>query len=236
MTQVSDPQQLDLLAELCARIGAPVPHDLLVLALTHPSAVREGMERILLSNQRLEFLGDTILGMIVAEHLYRSNAELPEGVLTQHKAAAVRGKSLAQAAKRLDLGKYLYLGRGEAESGGRARDTILADALEAIIGALYLAHGLDTTRDFVLRALADEVAAVAQHAVNVKNQLQETTQAMGLGTPVYQSSPLGGAPHECRFSSEVLLQGQVRGSGTGRTKKEAECHAAAAALAALDRP
>ena len=221
------------MAELCAKLGAVVPAELLILALTHPSAVGEGIERTLLSNQRLEFLGDTILGLIVAEYLYHSDITLPEGDLTQRKAAAVRRSSLAQAARRLELGKYLHLGRGEAASGGRNRDTVLSDGLEALIGALYLSNGLAPTRSFVLQALADELASVAHHAVNVKNQLQELTQAIGLGTPIYRTVPAGDSASERQFMAEVMLMGEVRGQGRGKSKKEAECAAAAAALEAL---
>jgi ribonuclease III len=220
----------DELRELGARLGADVPAELLLLALTHPSAVGEGLERTLRSNQRLEFLGDAILGAVVAEYLYLSDETLPEGTLTQHKAAAVRGRSLAAAAHRLELGRYVRLGRGEEAHGGRARDSILADVFEAVLAALFLSHGLNAARNFVRRALADELAAVIHHAVNAKNQLQEHTQAVGLGTPRYQTTVSGGPAHERRFTSQVLLLDRIRGHGSGTTKKEAECAAAAAAL------
>jgi len=143
-------------------LGADVPDDLLILALTHPSAVGEGIVRTLKSNQRLEFLGDTIVGAIVAEHLYRTEPNLPEGDLTQQKAAAVRGESLARAAKRLGLGEWLILGKGEEQSGGRARDTILADAFEAVLGAVFLSCGLDKARDFALRVLESELSSLSE--------------------------------------------------------------------------
>jgi len=224
------------LDELRAILGAPVDDQLLSLALTHPSAVGEGIERTLHSNQRLEFLGDAVLAAIVAEHLYRSDETLAEGVLTQRKAAGVRGTSLASAAKRLGIGAYLRLGRGEEAAGGRARDSILADAFEAILGAIHLSCGADAARDFVLRALSEELNAVEQNAVNVKNLLQEKTQSVGLGTPVYQTAQrdAGGSSQAARsFSAQVLVSGQVRGRGIGKTKKAAECAAAAAALQAM---
>lgn len=231
------------LSQLHEKLGAPVSHELLSLALAHPSIMSEGelgeneskreQERTLYSNQRLEFLGDAVVGLIAAEYFYRSDPNLPEGVLTQRKAASVRGSSLAQASRRLGLGQYIQLGRGEAARGGADRDSILADAFEAVIGALFLEHGLEAARAFVLRALADELAAVAHQAVNVKNRLQEQTQAVGLGTPVYRSAAMSGPAHARRFSSEVLLQNVVRGRGTGKTKKEAECNAATAALEAI---
>ena len=230
-----NPEDDAALEELGAKLGATVPADLLGLALTHPSAVGEGIERTLHSNQRLEFLGDVVLGLIVAEHLYHSDVTLAEGELTQRKAAAVQKRSLAQAAQRLELGKYLRLGRGEAESGGRNRDTILSDALEAVIGALYLAQGIEATRAFVLRALSDELATVGDDSVNVKNRLQELTQAIGLGTPVYRTAPESGPAHQRRFTAEVLLMDQPRGRGNGKSKKEAECNAATAALQELEK-
>lgn len=216
--------------QLRAKLKAEVPDELLSLALSHPSAVGEGLERTLRSNQRLEFLGDAVLSTVVAEYLYRSDETLPEGVMTQRKAAAVRGSSLTSAARRLGLPAYLILGKGEEGSGGRERDTIIADAFEAVIGATFLACGLDTTREFILRALDEELAAVANNSVNVKNLLQERTQAAGLGTPRYQSTQHGESTRGRTFTSQVLVDGAVRGRGSGRTKKEAECEAASIAL------
>ena len=172
-------------------LGVDVPDDLLNLALTHPSAAGEGPERTLKSNQRLEFLGDAILGAIAAEYFYTAQLDLPEGTLTQYKAAAVRGSSLTSAARRLNLGAYLILGKGEESSGGRRRDTILADAFEALTGAIFLSHGFEAARNFVLGALSEEIIAAAHNAINVKSRLQEKTQATGLGTPVYQTQDSG---------------------------------------------
>jgi ribonuclease-3 len=223
---------LDALRE---KLGAAVPDELLQLALTHPSAVGDGQDRTLHSNQRLEFLGDTVLSTVVAEHLYDAHADLPEGVLTQRKAAAVRGSSLAAAARRMGLPAYLILGRGE-ENTGRERYSIGADAFEAVVAAVYLAGGLQAARDFVLRALAKELAEVAHNALNAKNLLQERTQAVGLGTPRYQTAPVGDAVRTRTYTSQVVVGGQVHGRGSGRTKKEAEFGAAAAALASMAEP
>jgi ribonuclease-3 len=216
-------------------LGANVPDDLLTLALTHPSAAGEGAARILQSNQRLEFLGDAILGAVVAGHFYASHHDLPEGALTQYKAAAVRGSSLAKAAQRLSLGDFLILGKGEESGGGRKRETILADAFEALVGALFLSQGFDATRTFILRALAKEIAGAGQNAVNVKNLLQEKTQAIGLGTPIYQTQD-SGKPGAERFTAQVFLLNEPGGEGRGKTKQEAECQAAQAALDALREP
>ncbi len=206
-----------------------VADDLLALALTHPSAVGEGGERTVKSNQRLEFLGDAILGTVVAAYFYTAQPDLPEGTLTQYKAAAVRGSSLAKAARRLNLGDYLILGKGEDSSGGRRRETILADVFEALTGAIFLSDGFDAARTFVLAALAEEITAAAQNAVNVKNRLQEKTQAIGLGTPVYLTQDSGILGNE-RFTAQVFLKEQAHGAGRGKTKQSAECHAAQAAL------
>lgn len=215
-------------------LGANVPDDLLTLALTHPSAAGEGAARVLQSNQRLEFLGDAILGAVVAAHFFASYPDLPEGTLTQYKAAAVRGSSLAKAAQRLHLSGYLILGKGEESGGGRKRDTILADAFEALVGALFLSQGFDAARTFILRALAEEISAASQNAVNVKNLLQEKTQAIGLGTPTYQTQDTGKSG-EARFTAQVFLLNKPRGEGRGKTKQEAECQAAQAALDALEK-
>ena len=210
-------------------LGVEVPDDFLTLALTHPSAVGEGAERISQSNQRLEFLGDAVLGAVVAAHFYKAHPDLPEGTLTQYKAAAVRGSSLAKAARRLHLGDYLILGKGEDASGGRRRDTILADVLESLCGAIFLSHGFEAARTFILHALAEEITVAAQNAVNIKNRLQEKTQAAGLGTPTYQTQDSGVLGHE-RFIAQVFLQQELHGEGRGKTKQDAECHAAQAAL------
>ena len=208
------------------KLGCEVPDELLQLALTHPSAVSEGVERTLKSNQRLEFLGDTILGAIIAEHLYRRFPELPEGALTQRRAAIVQKTTLARVARRLELGKYLILGRGESNAGGAQRDTILCDAIESVLGAIYLANGLEATRAFIENWFVDELKCAGEEAVNIKNQLQEWTQANALGTPVYCVINGKGGVHERRYQAEVIVDGTARGAGEGRTKKAAETCAA----------
>lgn len=219
--------------ELAEVLGVELPLELLELALTHPSAVGEGIERTLLSNQRLEFLGDAVLGAVVAAYLYRTEPRLPEGDLTQRKAAAVQKRSLAQAARRLELGHFVRLSAGAQAAGGRQRDGILSDTLEAVIGAIFLTHGFTATRDFVRRALREELETMANLAGNVKNMLQEKAQAAGLGTPVYRTAAIHGPAHRREFSAEVLVQNEVRGRGRGSSKKEAEQRAAADALASI---
>jgi ribonuclease-3 len=216
-------------------LGAKIPDELLELAFTHPSAVGEGLERTLKSNQRLEFLGDAIVGAVIAAHWYRAGSTLPEGELTQRKSAVVQKKSLAQAAAKLKLEKWIRVGRGGDAMRGRGREAVLADAFEALVGALFLAHGWDTAQSFVLRALGDELSEIAQIAqtANIKNLLQEYTQANGLGTPTYRTTQVGGPAHARQFSSQVLLLEKVCGCGEGVSKKDAECQAAQDAMKKL---
>jgi ribonuclease-3 len=220
-----------------AILGFSVSDELLRLALSHPSAVGEGTERTSKSNQRLEFLGDAILGASVAAHLYQTQSTLSEGELTLRKIALVQKPTLARAAKRLGLGEYLILGRGEDAAGGRKRDAILADALEALIGAVYLERGFLAAQEFSLRALDAEIENLenAPAIANIKNLLQERTQAISLGTPVYRTWQSGGPSHARTFSSQVLLQNEVWGAGEGTTKKDAECNAASAACARIEQ-
>ena len=213
--------------------AAEVPEELLKLALTHPSSVGEGVERTMLSNQRLEFLGDTILGAVAAEYLFRAHPDWPEGLLTQRKSALVQKVTLARVARRMELGKYLILGRGEFHAGGAERDSILSDALEAILAAVFLSGGIEAARAFFERWFREELEAGGE-PVPVKNRLQELSQANGLGTPVYRTAPGEGSdgskPSQRRYASRALLQGEEWGAGSGASKKEAEARAAQAAI------
>ena len=231
--RVAEPEsQAQLQTHIQNIAGATIEDELLRLALTHPSAVGEGLERTLKSNQRLEFLGDTILGAVIAAELYRTQSTLPEGELTQRKAAVVQKSTLARVARQLELGRYVILGRGESNSGGQARDTILADIVESIIATVYLSGGWDAAQRWVLHIFCEEIEAAGRESVNIKNRLQEWTQAKGLGTPKYQTSEIATSGDQ-RFSSQVLLGGAVHGHGRGPTKKDAECAAAENAFAAF---
>lgn len=219
-------------------LGLPdIPDDLLQQAFQHGSYVREhGLDPIL-SNQRLEFLGDAVLDVIVADELYRRHPELHEGALTKTKAALVRAGSLARAAESLNLGQYLLLGRGEQDSGGRQKSSLLADALEALIGAIYLGAGLDAAREFVLHHLHVDGApqAQAQHRFDHKTALQELVQSQMRQLPIYRTVGSAGPAHDMEFSVEVSLMAQMIGAGTGHSKRTAEQEAARDALEHKDK-
>ncbi len=220
------------LDELQARLGVPVAAELLTLAMTHPSAVGEGIERTLLSNQRLEFLGDSLVGAVCAEYFFRSEPQSPEGALTNRKISAVRKDALASAAKRLHLGDYLTFGRGEDIAGGRERHSNLSDAFEALIAAIFLSNDWVATRDWILLALNEELHKDPSTLIPAKNRLQERTQAMGLGVPRYATTQ----PKDKIqwFESRVFLGADLRAQGEGKSKKIAEEAAATVALGWLE--
>lgn len=226
----------ELPARLQQRLGLQFENEeLLIEALTHPSFVGEGEANRLQSNQRLEFLGDSVLGLVVSEYIFRRHPELAEGSLTKIKAVAVSEGALVQAARELKLGDYLLLGKGEEASGGRSRPSILADAFEALIGAIFLQHGIEAARAFVLRVLSDSIAVIEshKHVPDYKSLLQELVQAEGRGTPTYHVLETSGPDHNKRFTVEVRARQAVLGHGTGANKKEAEQSAAGDALAAF---
>jgi len=218
--------------ELRAVLGVEVEAELLALSMTHPSAVGEGLERTLKSNQRLEFLGDSLVGAICAEYFFRAEPESPEGALTNRKISAVRKDALASAAKRLDLGGFLRFGRGEDIAGGRERHSNLSDAFEALIAAIFLSNDWNITRDWVLRSLEPELTKDPATLVPAKNRLQERTQAMGLGIPRYVTTQA--ALKAQWFGARVFLGEDERGQGEGKSKKLAEENAAKAALEWLE--
>ncbi|AGA70089.1 ribonuclease III [Desulfitobacterium dichloroeliminans LMG P-21439] len=202
------------------------PNRLLTTALTHPSYLFENPQSGLDNNQRLEFLGDAILDFVVAEYLYLSYPERPEGELTKMRAAVVNESTLARTAKKIQLGKELLLGKGEQVSGGRERPSILADAWEAVVGAIYLQYGFQEARRVILTQLKDEITEVAQgNYGDYKTMLQEKAQREETEVS-YRILAEEGPDHNKRFTAGVYLQGSLRGKGSGRTKKEAEQRAA----------
>jgi ribonuclease-3 len=209
--------------------------ELLVLALTHRSYAYENGG--LPPNERLEFLGDAVLGLVVTDHLYRRHPDLPEGQLAKLRASVVNMMALAGVARDLGpggLGAHLLLGRGEELTGGRDKASILADGLEAMIGAVYLAHGIDVARGLVHRLFDPllEAAPLKGAGLDWKTSLQELTAAQGLGVPEYRVDDEG-PDHRKEFTATVYVGGRALGAGGGRTKKEAEQKAAAAAYTTL---
>lgn len=211
---------------------------LLRLSLTHSSYVNEHPQDAPASNERLEYLGDAFLGIAVARKLYLDHPEMTEGELTDARAAVVRGETLSQRAEELGLGGHLLLGQGEEQSGGRAKPSNLACALEAVVGAVYLDQGHEAAEAFVLRVFRPQIdgVAVSQRQQDPKSRLQETVQARGLGAPQYRVLSETGPGHERVFTVEVIVAGEARARGNGRRKVDAEREAAAAALALLLNP
>ena len=208
---------------------------LLVNALTHSSYANENRGRSCESNERLEFLGDSVLGMVVAEALYRRFPDLPEGRLTRMRAQLVCEESLHHVAGEIGLGAHIRLGKGEEHTGGRTRTSILADATEALIAAMYLDGGMDVARGFIERYILPELNGEYIPFGDAKTDLQELIQKKSGSTLSYELVGESGPDHDKTFTTRVLLNGESVGTGSGRTKKEAEQAAARAALAALRR-
>lgn len=209
--------------------------ELLTLALTHRSYAYENGG--LPTNERLEFLGDSVLGVVITERLYLRFPEKPEGELAKIRASVVNMHALAEVARDLGpggLGQHLYLGRGEELTGGRDKDSILADGLESLFGALYLQHGLAACKDIIL-GLFDEMIGRAGDlgaGLDWKTSLQELSAERGYGPPHYQITSTG-PDHNKEFTAIAIVAGESLGEGSGRTKKEAEQKAASLAWQAL---
>ena len=204
---------------------------LLAEALTHPSLAHEA-QRYHLDYQRLEFLGDAVLQLVVTQYLFSHFQAEAEGQLTKLRSRLVSRDALRMHAAALDLGRYILMGRGEEASGGRERTSTLADAFEALIGALYLDGGLDVAKNFILTQTRADLAKLAEEPVdfNPKGDLQELLQSISPRSPLYELVSQSGPEHEKTFVSEVLWEGIVLGEGTGRSKKQAETAAALEAL------
>ena len=211
-------------------------HDrrLLENALTHSSYANENKSKGETSNERLEFLGDSVLGMVVADHLYRTHPNMPEGELTRTRAALVCEDSLVEVAAQLELGQYLKLGRGEDAGGGRKRPSIQADAVEAVIAAVYLDGGIGSARKLITNFILTNNEREQEGAVrDFKTALQELVQRESGRVLSYRLMGESGPDHAKVFSVEVDLDGKPIGAGEGRSKKEAEQNAAKAAMARL---
>ena len=207
---------------------------LLETALTHSSYANENRASGIVCNERLEFLGDSVLGVTVADFLYRHFPDMPEGRMTRLRAELVCEQSLHRVALELHLGDYLRLGKGEEHNGGRKRASILSDAVEAVIAAMYLDAGMETAAGFIHRCLLDDVRAIETPTfTDYKTSLQELVQRHSGQVLSYELVGEEGPDHAKTFRVQVCLNGDPIGRGTGRTKKEAEQAAAANALEAL---
>ncbi|MGI5971369.1 MAG: ribonuclease III [Oscillospiraceae bacterium] len=221
----------ELMEKLGIKFNSP---KLLRQALTHSSWANENRNKADGHNERLEFLGDSILGFVAADYLYRNFRDLPEGELTRRRAALVCEQSLYKAAVELSLGEKLRLGHGEELSGGRERPSILADAMEAVIAAVYLDSGIGTARSLITRLILSRNEG-PEEVRDSKTQLQEEVQRTPGSVLSYEVVGERGPDHNKEFFVEVSLNGNIVGRGSGKTKKEAEQDAARAALEKLNR-
>ena len=211
--------------------------ELMTTAMTHSSYANEHRDLHMQNNERLEFLGDSILGLVSADYVFHRYPNVPEGQLTKVRAAVVCEKTLYEVAKELGLDRHLLLGHGEEMGGGRERPSILADSVEALIGAIYLDGGLEAARTFIMTFLPGKVDLAEQgHAFrDYKTALQEIVQKNRQETLSYQLVDESGPDHDKRFTIQVLLNSNVFAEGIGRSKKEAEQMAARAALELMGR-
>lgn len=220
---------------LCRALGCRIKRIHIEQALTHPSYSHE-QDGGTPDNQRLEFLGDAALGLAAAEALYERHPNAPEGDLTRLRSAVTSTKALARIAARIKLGDFIRLGRGELNSGGRERPTILADALEAVVGAAFLHGGMRAVRKIFRHLFVDELPGPEgqRWSENPKGRLQEWSQARGTGNPRYVVISEQGPPHRRTYAVEVRLQDETVATGHGPNKRDAESHAAAEALRNLN--
>jgi ribonuclease-3 len=219
--------------ELVARLGVELSEEILKQAITHRSFSYENGG--IPTNERLEFLGDSVLGIVITDELYRKNPDAQEGQLAKLRAAVVNAKALADVARTLGLGEFLLLGKGEEATGGRDKSSILADAVEAILGAIYVEHGLEKSGEVILQLFAPILAASAELGAGLdwKTSLAELVNSKSLGVVEYvieQSGP----DHDKRFSAQVKIGEDFFGKGEGKSKKEAEQHAAASAYTEIN--
>ncbi len=204
-------------------------------ALTHSSLVNENNMPSENSNERLEYLGDAVLGLIIAHELYSLMPRAPEGRLTRLRAGLVCRATLAYLAGKLELGRYLRMGKGEEASGGRSKPANLARGMEALFGAMFLDGGLDESRRVILNLYGDELEELAlnQACADSKSELQQLTQARKLGKPSYRIIETSGPAHNPAFTAQVSIEDRILATGKGRSKKTAEANAAFNAIKAL---
>lgn len=224
----------NLISEIQERISYRFRHIVaLKTALTHSSYANEKKKQKLKYNERLEFLGDSVLGIIISDYLFRNCPNRPEGELTKMRAMIVCERALAMGARSIDLGKYMYLGKGEENTGGRDRESILADGFEAMIGAIYLDSGINSAKKFVLKTLReviDRVIAGEGLFTDHKTQFQEVLQKYNKGKIQYRIKAEEGPDHNKTFYTDLYVDDYIYGTGAGRSKKESEQNAAKSAL------
>ena len=232
MSEAISVERRNQLANLREELGVNVSDELLHLALIHRSYAYE--QGGIPHNERLEFLGDSVLGIVVTDELYRRFPDLAEGQLAKIRAAVVNARALADVARAIGLGSFILLGRGEVTTGGDDKSSILADSMEAVIGAMDLTQGLDGAGEFVHRIFDPLITASADLGAGLdwKTSLQEAAAAADQGLPEYVVED-SGPDHEKEFAARVIVGGQVLGTGVGRSKKIAEQQAAEAAYRAL---
>lgn len=209
----------------------------LFIALTHSSYANENKDAKLKSNERLEFLGDAVLNIVISEKIFTNYSKLAEGELTKMRATIVCEHSLMKCATQIEIGKYLLLGKGEELSGGRTRASILSDALEALIGAIYLDGGLKNAKSFVYELMSQTVEESGSGMIfmDYKSQLQELIQKKSEDKITYEIIEEKGPDHNKIFVSRLMIAEEVFGTGEGKTKKEAEQNAAKAALKRIEK-
>jgi len=236
MNEILGKRRIDALHKLSTKLNVQFANmNLLHKALTHTSYANECKNSTILHNERLEFLGDAVLDVVISEYLFRQFPSLPEGELTKARAVVVCEPTLARAAAKLGIGGYLLLGKGEDSSGGRERVSILADCFEAIIGAIYLDSGFEKTASFILKQLHGDLLLIGrgEYVKDFKTLLQEVVQKNTESKIVYEIIEESGPDHHKMFKVAVLVNGKELGRGLGKSKKEAEQHAANQALIAL---
>jgi ribonuclease-3 len=205
---------------------------LLVEALTHRSFFHENPDKAEAYNERLEFLGDSVLGFVIVEYLFLLKEKLPESVMAKTKSYLVKESILSEIAKSISVGKYLKLGKGEETTGGRTKKSLLADAVEAILGAVYIDGGYEDTKKLILRLFKEKIDDILSSGEfhDFKTELQEKTQLLFNTTPEYKIAKQEGEEHKKLFTVEVYIAGEKFGIGFGKSKKEAETNAAKEAI------
>jgi ribonuclease III len=210
--------------------------ELLKKSLTHRSFLNENKDEDLKNNERLEFLGDAVLELIISEYLFHNFPERAEGELTSFRAAVVRTENLAKVSKELGIGQHLLMSKGEEMTGGREKEYLLANTFEALVGAMYLDQGYDVVKKFLIENLTPQIATIVKYRLDIdaKTKLQETTQTLFKATPVYKVIKEKGPDHDKVFTVTVMINRKVYGQGEGITKQKAEDAAASQALRKLE--